>query len=59
MNQPAGFVLGPDGRVAEVAALAVIFNAATWYEVPHMLLAAYLVTGFLLRRCTRSGSGRS
>ena len=48
MNQPAGFVLGPDGRVAEVDALAVIFNRATFYEVPHMLLAAYLVTGFLL-----------
>ena len=47
MNQPAGFVLGPDGRVSEVDALAVIFNRATWYEVPHMLLAAYLVTGFL------------
>ena len=48
MNQPAGFVLGPDGRVAAVDALAVIFNRATFYEVPHMLLAAYLVTGFLL-----------
>jgi cytochrome d ubiquinol oxidase subunit I len=48
MNQPAGFTLGADGRVAAVDALAVIFNRATWYEVPHMLLAAYLVTGFLL-----------
>jgi cytochrome d ubiquinol oxidase subunit I len=48
MNQPAGFVLGPDGRVTQVDALAVIFNGATWYEVPHMLIAAYLVTGFLL-----------
>jgi cytochrome d ubiquinol oxidase subunit I len=48
MNQPAGFTLGPDGRVASADALAVIFNRATWYEVPHMLLAAYLVTGFLL-----------
>ncbi len=48
MNQPAGYVLGPDGRVASVAALEVIFNRATFYEVPHMLLAAYLVTGFLL-----------
>ena len=48
MNQPAGFTIGPDGRVAAVDALAVIFNRATWYEVPHMLLAAYLVTGFLL-----------
>ena len=48
MNQPAGFVLGPDGRVATVAPLEVIFNRATVYEVPHMLLAAYMVTGFLL-----------
>jgi cytochrome d ubiquinol oxidase subunit I len=48
MNQPAGFTLGPDGRVAAVDALAVILNRATFYEVPHMLLAAYLVTGFLL-----------
>src|SRR5258705_442240 len=48
MNQPAGFTIGPDGRVAAVDPLAVIFNGATWYEVPHMLLAAYLVTGFLL-----------
>jgi cytochrome d ubiquinol oxidase subunit I len=48
MNQPGGFVLGPDGRVASVQPFDVIFNGATWYEVPHMLLAAYLVTGFLL-----------
>jgi cytochrome bd ubiquinol oxidase subunit I len=48
MNQPAGFVLGPDGRVAAVAALDVVFNRATVYEVPHMLLAGYMVTGFLL-----------
>ncbi len=48
MNQPAGFTIGADGRVAAVDPLAVIFNRATWYEVPHMLLAAYLVTGFLL-----------
>ncbi len=48
MNQPGGYVLGPDGRVATVQPLQVLFNGATWYEVPHMLLAAYLVTGFLL-----------
>ena len=48
MNQPAGFTLGPDGRISEVRPLEVIFNGATWYEVPHMLLAAYMVTGFLL-----------
>ena len=48
MNQPAGFLLGPDGRVVSVAPLEVIFNRATVYEVPHMLLAGYMVTGFLL-----------
>jgi cytochrome d ubiquinol oxidase subunit I len=48
MNQPAGFVLGADGRVAAVTPIDVIFNRATFYEVPHMLLAGYMVTGFLL-----------
>ncbi len=48
MNQPAGFVLGPTGKVVAVDPVAVIFNPATWYEVPHMLIAAYMVTGFLL-----------
>ena len=48
MNQPAGFTMGADGTITEVRPLEVIFNGATWYEVPHMLLAAYMVTGFLL-----------
>ena len=48
MNQPAGFVLGADGRVAAVTPIDVLFNRATIYEVPHMLLAGYMVTGFLL-----------
>ena len=48
MNQPAGFTMGADGTITDVRPLEVIFNAATWYEVPHMLLAAYMVTGFLL-----------
>jgi cytochrome d ubiquinol oxidase subunit I len=48
MNQPQGFTLGADGRVNDVDPLKVIFNNATPYEVPHMLLAAYMVTGFLV-----------
>jgi cytochrome d ubiquinol oxidase subunit I len=48
MNQPAGFTLGPDGTVDSVVPLGVLFNRATVYEVPHMLLAGYMVTGFLL-----------
>ena len=34
--------------MAAVTPLEVIFNRTTVYEVPHMLLAAYMVTGFLL-----------
>jgi cytochrome bd ubiquinol oxidase subunit I len=48
MNQPAGYALGPDGRVTNVVPLDVIFNRATGYEVVHMFLAGYMVTGFLL-----------
>jgi cytochrome d ubiquinol oxidase subunit I len=55
MNQPAGFSIGADGRISEVRPLEVIFNGATWYEVPHMLLAAYMVTGFLLASVYAAG----
>jgi cytochrome d ubiquinol oxidase subunit I len=34
--------------VTDVDPLKVIFNPAVPYEVPHMILAAYLVTGFLV-----------
>jgi len=48
MNQPQGFTLGADGAVTDVDPLKVIFNDAVPYEVPHMILAAYLVTCFLV-----------
>ena len=48
MNQPQGFTLDADGKVTDVDPLKVIFNPAVPYEVPHMILAAYLVTGFLV-----------
>jgi cytochrome d ubiquinol oxidase subunit I len=47
MNQPQGFSPS-SGDVTEVQPLKVIFNPAVPYEVPHMILAAYLVTGFLM-----------
>jgi hypothetical protein len=47
MNQPQGFS-PTTGKVASVEPLKVIFNPAVPYEVPHMILAAYLVTGFLV-----------
>jgi cytochrome d ubiquinol oxidase subunit I len=48
MNQPQGFTLDAAGKVTEVEPLKVLFNPATPYEVPHMVLAAYMVVGFLL-----------
>ncbi|MFL5869311.1 MAG: cytochrome ubiquinol oxidase subunit I [Thermoleophilaceae bacterium] len=48
MNQPDGFKIASDGTVTNVDPLDAIFNHATGYEVPHMILAAYLVTGFLV-----------
>ena len=47
MNQPQGYTLS-NGQVTAVEPLKVIFNRAVPYEVPHMILAAYLVTGFLV-----------
>ncbi len=47
MNQPGGFTLD-HGKITKVDPWAVIFNRATPYEVPHMLLAAYMVTGFVV-----------
>ena len=47
MNQPQGFS-PTTGDVTRVEPLKVIFNPAVPYEVPHMILAAYLVTGFIV-----------
>ena len=47
MNQPQGFKIS-GGEVTDVEPLKVIFNNAVPYEVPHMILAAYLVSGFLV-----------
>jgi cytochrome d ubiquinol oxidase subunit I len=48
MNQPQGFTLDAAGKVVETDPLKVLFNPAWVYEVPHMLLAAYMVAGFLV-----------
>jgi len=47
MNQPGGFTaLG--GRIVSVDAWQVYFNHAAPYEMPHMILAAYMVSGFVV-----------
>jgi cytochrome bd ubiquinol oxidase subunit I len=48
MNQPDGFKLASDGTVTGVSPLDAFFNGAVGYEAPHLILAAYLVTGFLV-----------
>jgi cytochrome d ubiquinol oxidase subunit I len=48
MNQPQGFTLDAAGKVVDVEPLKVLINPATGYEVPHMVLAAYMVVGFLV-----------
>jgi cytochrome d ubiquinol oxidase subunit I len=47
MNLPGGITLR-DGRVVDVDPFAVFFNRAFWYEFVHMLLAAYIVAGFMV-----------
>jgi cytochrome d ubiquinol oxidase subunit I len=48
MNQPQGFTLNAAGKVIDTDPIAVLFNPASGYEIPHMILAAYMVTGFLV-----------
>jgi cytochrome d ubiquinol oxidase subunit I len=48
MNQPQGFTLDSAGAVTDVDPLKVIFNPAVPYEVPHMIVAGYLLTCFLV-----------
>lgn len=48
MNEPAGFTLDAAGKVVDVDPLGVIFNQATPYETTHMIVAAYLVGGFMV-----------
>src|SRR3954451_9475359 len=48
MNQPQGFTLDGAGRVVGTDPVKILLNPATGYEVPHMILAAYMVTGFLV-----------
>jgi cytochrome bd ubiquinol oxidase subunit I len=45
MNQPGGFV-EKHGRIVAIHPWQVFFNHAAIYEMPHMILAAYMVAGF-------------
>src|SRR6516165_4743603 len=45
MNTPGGFTQ-QNGRITSVNAWQVFFSRSATYEMPHMILAAYMVTGF-------------
>jgi cytochrome d ubiquinol oxidase subunit I len=48
MNAPAGFTLDGSGKVVEVDPWRVIFNDAMPLMAAHMVVAAYVVGGFLI-----------
>ena len=55
MNAPSGFVLDSDGRVIEVDPIQVIFNDSMPLQAAHVLIAAYLVGGFLVASVYATG----
>jgi cytochrome bd ubiquinol oxidase subunit I len=48
MNAPSGFTLDANGKVVNVDPWGVIFNKAMPLEATHMVVAAYLVGGFMI-----------
>lgn len=48
MNTPSGFTLDAAGNISEVDPWAVIFNKGMPLEALHMVVAAYIVGGFLV-----------
>ncbi len=60
MNDPQGFTM-VDGRVTDPQPLVAMFNKATPVETIHMILAAFMVTGFLVASVYAAGRlrGRS
>ncbi len=48
MNNPTGFRIDEDGQVVDAQPWAAMFGPSTWPQVVHMLLAAYMVTGFTI-----------
>ena len=55
MNAPSGFVLDSNGQVIEVDPIQVIFNDSMPLQAAHMLIAAYLVGGFLVASVYATG----
>ena len=48
MQTPAGFGIGPDGRMFPTDYWQVVFNPSVFVRVPHMVLASYLIVAFIV-----------
>ena len=48
MNAPGGFTMNANGEITDVDPVKVIFNDAMPLQATHMVIAAYLVGGFLI-----------
>ncbi len=48
MQTPAGYGIGPDGRMFPTDYWQVIFNPSVFFRVPHMVLASYLIVAFIV-----------
>jgi len=55
MNAPSGFTLNSSGEIVKVDPLGVIFNDAMPLQAAHMVVAAYLVGGFLVASVYATG----
>jgi cytochrome d ubiquinol oxidase subunit I len=55
MNAPAGFTLNSSGEVVDVDPIGVIFNDSMPLQAAHMLIAAYMVGGFLVASVYAAG----
>ncbi|SEE66612.1 cytochrome ubiquinol oxidase subunit I [Jiangella alba] len=55
MNAPGGFTLDGDGNIVDVDPWKVIFNDAMPLQAAHMIIAAYLVGGFLVASVYATG----
>ena len=56
VDEPARRLHHQRGRIVSVNTWQMVFNHAALYEMPHMILAAYMVTGSPSRGCTRRAS---
>ena len=55
MNAPTGFTLNSKGEVVDVDPLDVIFNDSMPLQAAHMVVAAYLVGGFMVASVYATG----